>query len=105
MVFFKWLELWLGILGGLIGVMVLWKGRDYFRVNPTLPERGIFSMPPGNLISIFWAVLAAHAVCSIVIHQDGNERIFYGSLSLLFIAVALVMHFVAVKKRERASIG
>jgi hypothetical protein len=101
MVFFKWLEMTFGILGGLIGVVVLWKA---FAIPATLRERAIFSMRPGNLLGVFWAILTAHAICAIVIHQESNERILYGTTSLLLVAVALVKHLVALKPRESAPI-
>jgi|GEM_PF-5878650 len=42
MVIFKWLNLTFGILGGLISLVIFWKGRNYFRVYQAPPERGIF---------------------------------------------------------------
>ncbi len=101
MVFFKWLEMTFGILGGVIALVVLWKA---FRIPATLRERVIFSAPPGSFLGLFWAILTAHAVCASVIHQESDERILYGTTSLLLIAVALVKHLVAAKARARAPI-
>jgi hypothetical protein len=102
MAVFKWLDIWLGILGGVIALVLLWKGRNYFRVYA--PDPGIWSMPTGNLLGAFWAAITAHAICGIVVHAEDKERIFYGSISLILIAVAIAVHFASVKERVRASI-
>jgi hypothetical protein len=95
MVLFKWLDLLFGVLGGFVGLAVVWIGAKHFLVGAAPLDRVPLSWQ--RILPIMVAVLAAHGVCAIVIHPDDQDRMLYGAVSLILIASMLMIQIATLK--------